>query len=119
MDLALETGYPEELRYKLYDRKLVLMKTLGVTQSWEETEIAFMNALGTSNLTKDKRQKILKEFQSIRPLEAESKKQNLNILGQDLKSCRPDLTSLTSSVDVRYEESRGRFVEATRFLSIS
>lgn len=95
------------------------MKTLGVTQSWEETEAAFMNALSISNLTTDKRQKLLKEFTGIRALEAESKKLNLNILSQDLKSCRPDLTSLTSSVDVRYEESRGRFVEANRFLSIS
>ena len=91
------------------------MKTLGVTQSWEETETAFMDALSISNLTKDKRQKLLQEFKSIRALEAESKKLKMNILGQDLKSCRADLTSLTSSVDVRYEESRGRFVEATRF----
>ena len=95
------------------------MKTLGVTQSWEETETAFMNALSSSNLTKDKRQNLLKEFKSIRALEAESKKLKLNILSQDLKSCRPDLTSLISSVDVRYEESRGRFVEANRSLSFS
>lgn len=74
-----------------------------------------MDALSISNLTKDKRQKLLQEFKSIRALEAESKKLKMNILGQDLKSCRADLTSLTSSVDVRYEESRGRFVEATRF----
>ena len=94
------------------------MKTLGVTQSWEETETAFMDALSISNLTKDKRQKLLQEFKSIRALEAESKKLKMNILGQDLKSCRADLTSLTSSVDVRYEESRGRFVEATRFFFI-
>ena len=119
VDLALETGYPDELRYKLYDRKLILMKTLGVTQSLEETETAFMDALSISNLTKDKRQKLLQEFKSIRALETESKKLKLNILSQDLKSYRADLTSLTSSVDVRYEESRGRFVEATRFLSIS
>ena len=53
VDLALESGYPGELRYKLYDRKLILMKTLGISQFWEETEKAFMEALSISNLPKD------------------------------------------------------------------
>ena len=115
VDLALESGYPGELRYKLYDRKLILMKTLGISQFWEETEKAFMEALSISNLPKDKRQKFMEESKSIKALEAESKQLNLNILCQDLIKSRSDLPSLTSSVDVRYEESRGRFVEATRF----
>ena len=40
--------------FQLYDRKLTLMKTLGVSEAQEETHKAFLEALAGSNLAKER-----------------------------------------------------------------
>ena len=117
VDLALASGYPKDLRYKLYDRKLILMETLAITDGVEETQQAFAEALDASTLTKEKKLKLLDEFKKCRRLETESKKLTQDLECQKLLHPRSDLPCLTSKVDVRYEESRGRFVVANTYIA--
>ena len=53
--------------------------------------------------------------EDIKGLEIQSQEMR-QILSQDLISARSDLSSLSSAVDVRYEEARGRFVEANSYI---
>ena len=115
MDLALDSGYPKELKYKLLERKLNLLKILKKVDNIDKIKNEYIQGVNTSNLPEEKKKKMIQDIDCVKTvLEVESKELKYNILSHELESPHPDLPSMTSLADVKYEDSRGRFVVAKR-----
>ena len=115
VDLALEAGYPKDLKYKLLDRKLCLLKILKKVDKLNDIRNEFIEGVNASSLPEEKKVKMINEIDKDKSvLKEESRELEINILSQELDSSHPDLPSMTSFADVKYEDSRGRFVVANR-----
>ena len=115
VNLALEAGYPKELKYKLLERKLILFKLLKRVDNIEKLKNEFIEGVNTSNVTEEKKKKMINDIDTDKiDMEVETKELKYNILTQKLETPHPDLPCMTAFAEVKYEESRGRFVVAKR-----
>jgi len=122
IQLALSSGYPAHLRYKLLDRRIRVAAELKQRETAFAARGEFILALQTSQLDQEKKCKIENEIQSILCNLEEGgddfpvidKIDEIKIERQSLGKSSSYLPALSSSVDIEFEPGRGRFAVANR-----
>ena len=119
VDLALASGYPKDLRYKLYERRIRLAANLGRSELALATRSDLILSLAESALDERRRCAVEAEAQQLlERLEAGSYEAELSAvpLGRAQEAARHELGSshaflpcLSDKVDIEYHPSRGRF----------
>jgi len=122
IEFALESGYPKDLRYKLYERKIKIFVDLHDKNSALEIQNKFIEAVNDSTLDKDKIKKLEEEIRKI----LESAEQNPNsttkgitevdntIVHHKVARPHPDMPFLSADVSIESAPTRGRFAVANR-----
>lgn len=124
---AFRYGYPNELRYKLYDRRGQCLLAVGSIDDALESFIEAKQHLNVSELNAKRRQQLASEIDE-RILTCGNRKSNASCLLDDpteLVNCDksvPELRegkstnypSLSEACDVTYASDRGRFIVAKR-----
>jgi len=120
IEYALAAGYPADLRYKLYERKIRILVLIQDKTSALKTQTSFLSALKDSTLEKDKKLKLQEEIKKM----LEEHEQNIimdfvrekdnTILAHKLQRSHPTLPCLSSDVNIDFAPSRGRFAVANR-----
>jgi len=124
IQLAFEMGYPDDLAYKLYDRKAKCMLPF---KRMKEAEAAYKLALEyldkAKKLDKDKKLKLQKEilqalnFFKNAPASLKNEKElELHPKPElpDIPNKNPLYPVMSDAVTFKYEEARGRFAVASR-----
>ena len=112
VETALRSGYPEELRYKLLERKLNLLITLNHGEHLESVKQEFLTSVDTSNLSGDKKKILLESAESLKGFNSESKVLKQDLVSQTLTEAHAQLPCLSSKANVEFDKVRGRFVTA-------
>ena len=118
-DFAFETDYPEDLHYKLYERKGLCFTAL---QRKAEAKEAFNNAVNSlqkSSLKGDRlksKQKALEKLlaETDAKTEAKTEKNYSENLLPKMDKTHATFPSFCDAVEVKFEEGRGRFCVANR-----
>jgi len=119
---AVKAGYPQELTYKVFERRLrclILIKSSKAEV--EDAHTAFEASLAFAKLDDPKKDKLRLEMSEL--VDGNSKpgqispQVHLPIPGEEvpvLADAKPSLPALSSSVTIEYEPGRGRFAVANR-----
>jgi len=122
IEFALDSGYPKDLSYKLFERKIKILVDLKNKESAFDTRSNLILAVKESSLDEEKQCKIENEIQSLledlendkvkttNPRKETCEKINKHNLGKS----HSFLPALTVNVDVEFEPSRGRFAVANK-----
>lgn len=109
--VALDSGYPRHLHYKAWQRLAVAYEGLGRTREAREAYTRLMDVLDFSDIPTDRLTKMRKEARlAMETLELDNEKQDEEKL--PLASPHPSMPTLSSKVEVREEEGRGRYLVA-------
>ena len=120
--LALESGYPKDLKYKLLDRKIRLAANLGMKEVALDSRSDFIISLKDSSLDEKKQCTMESEAQEIlEALENDNFEKTLknNPISKEpddiheLKNTHSFLPCLSDKVEVEYDPKRGRFAVAS------
>lgn len=126
--LAFEVGYPNDLKYKLLERKA---KILMYYKQFSDAQVCYkelLQALDDAKLDINKKMKIQKETQ--RALDAFKKVKSVYndpnvyigvpVQGEvpKLGEKNPRYPAITNNIEIRFEPGRGRFAVATRDISV-
>jgi len=118
IQLALEAGYPSELRYKLMDRKVKIAVKLQDRAGYHEALADLKASLEDSSLDQAKKDELVNGAESLlSELDKEQKVEEVDVKPKtkvELKEPCPFLPSLSNSIDIEWTEARGRFAIANR-----
>lgn len=113
VETALDSGYPLELKYKLLERKINLMISLGIEDNLVGVKGEFLRAVESSNLTDDKKKILRDSVDTFEGYNPEFKVLKQTPRAHELTTTHPQLPCLSSKANVEFEKSKGRFVTAT------
>lgn len=122
VDLALSSGYPKDLKYKLYDRKIRLAANLGNSDLAFQSRSDFILSLKESSLDEKKKCAMENEIQSLlENLENKSfqpTSKNVPIVAtknnvDSLDKTHSFLPCLSDQIEIEYDPKRGRFAVAS------
>lgn len=112
---AIRFGFPEELRYKLYDREARSYLELGQGKKCKESIAKAMTALKKAKITEDKRQSLTKELQTLLD-EPEINKIQKKIIHTDepfqIWERNKSFPNMSDSIGIEYSEVFGRHTVA-------
>ena len=122
VELALGSGYPKDLKYKLLDRKIRLAANLGMKEVALDSRSDFIISLKDSSLDEKKQCSMENETQAI--LDALENDNFEKTLKNNPSSEEPDmihelpkthsfLPCLSDKVEIEYDPKRGRFAVAS------
>eukprot|EP00092_Neocalanus_flemingeri_P008426 GFUD01009082.1.p1 GENE.GFUD01009082.1~~GFUD01009082.1.p1 ORF type:complete len:676 (+),score=159.68 GFUD01009082.1:46-2073(+) len=122
IEFAFVSGYPKDLRYKLFERKIKILVHLKDKDSAFDTRGKFIIAMKDSTLEEDKKCKLENDIQALlEDLEhdlSESTNQGLEIdsevLKHNLGKSHSYLPPLSVDVDIEFDQVRGRFAVANK-----
>jgi len=126
--LSFRLGYPDDLAYKLYDRKA---KCLVAFKQMADAELAYKAALKyvdkATKLTKEKKQQVQKDiiqalqFYKAAPA-ALTKNQDVDMKGKvavpEISSPNPLYPVMSDAVTFKYAENRGRYAVASKDITV-
>lgn len=124
VDLALRSGYPKDLRYKLFDRKIRIAANLNQSEIAFATRSDFIISLKDCSLDEKKKCSLENEIQQL--LESLENKTfkctmkdisyngNSSTFEHELEKANSCLPCLTDSVDIEFSPQRGRFAVANK-----
>ena len=124
VDLALRSGYPKNLRYKLFDRKIRIAANLNQSEIAFATRSDFIISLKDCSLDEKKKCSLENEIQQL--LESLENKTfkctmkdisyngNSSTFEHKLEKANSCLPCLTDSVDIEFSPQRGRFAVANK-----
>jgi len=129
IDMALEAGYPLELRFKVYERKY---KCLLSQNKWSEAKLALEKldqSLTDAKTDSSKKQSIqndiLSTLEDIKCQMTENpESENKNDLEENsenihkLVEINPKSPAASDCIQIKYEEDRGRFAVARRDIAV-
>ena len=118
VNLAINSGYPKDLKYKLLDRKIKLLKLIGDKFDQDKIKEEYIEAVNDSKLTPDKKEKVINEFGVIATNETICLNVNNKLLCHQLQNSHPLLPTLSRDVEIKYDEKRGRFAVAKRCVEL-
>merc|ERR1712223_199767 len=125
VDLALEAGYPEELKFKLLERRAKARQTLGKLEEGVADVDDAVAALEKANLVQEKRdgkkaelQRLRKELSTALSGGGGSRESSPKPLEPLLPGENPKFPTFSDAVRIRYEEGRGRFAVAAREIKV-
>ncbi|CAB4058311.1 unnamed protein product [Lepeophtheirus salmonis] len=123
--LALESGYPKELEYKLYERKA---KCLMMYKQMKDSEEAYKTALASldhAKLDADKKTKIQKDLQRAIFFFQKSNyvfnKKDVDMYPRPALpklDCNSKYPAMSKAVEFRYESGRGRYAIAKQDIRV-
>jgi len=117
IQLALEAGYPQDLRYKLYERQIQCYMKLA---SQDKAETAFehlQTSLSLSKLDEDKRTKVSSSAREVIKKGCPDTVYKVDAPWLDVPSLvsrHPQLPAFSNVVEVRSDTTRGRYCIANR-----
>ena len=123
VDLALESGYPKDLRYKLFERKIKLSANLKKNQIAFKTRSDFILSLKDCSLDDKKKCSLENEIQDLLEKlernEFDCTMKNIEepvktIFKHDLGKSHSFLPCMSENVDIEYDPQRGRFAVASK-----
>ena len=130
ISLALQSGYPDDLAYKLYERRAKINASLkDVDGACESYKLAIKYVDVASKINEEKKRKLKQEFlrslkffqdtpQSVREnLKKALKASQVETL--TVENPNPQYPSLSQSVSFKYEQGRGRFAVATKDIEVN
>lgn len=116
--LALDTGYPKDMRYKLYERKLKIAVQLKERASYHEALGELREALAEAALEEGKKEQMERGAEALLAvLEEEGavvEEQKSEKLKVELEAACSYLPSFSSAVDIEFHPARGRFAVASK-----
>uniref|UniRef100_A0A0K2TLD8 Protein-lysine N-methyltransferase SMYD4 n=1 Tax=Lepeophtheirus salmonis TaxID=72036 RepID=A0A0K2TLD8_LEPSM len=125
IELALESGYPKELEYKLYERKA---KCLMMYKQMKDSEEAYKTALASldhAKLDADKKTKIQKDLQRAIFFFQKSNyvfnKKDVDMYPRPALpklDCNSKYPAMSKAVEFRYESGRGRYAIAKQDIRV-
>merc|ERR1712223_68375 len=125
VDLALEAGYPGELKFKLLERRAKARQTLGKLEEGVADVDEAVAALEKANLAQEKRDGKKAELQRFRKELSTALAGGGGSRGSSPKPVEPLLPgenskfpTFSDAVRIRYEEGRGRFAVAAREIKV-
>jgi len=127
--LSFEMGYPDELAYKLYDRKAKCLITFRqMADAGEAYKLALKYLDKANKLSADKKKQVQKEIvQALNFFKSAPAKMIQNDPNQDLYPVAelPDVPNknplypvMSDAVTFKFEEARGRFATASRDITV-
>jgi len=124
IDLAIRTGYPVHLMFKLFERRAKARFALNKIDLAKQDLHEAIQQLETSRLDKTKIKNKKQEFKAVlAQLEkTENRTENKNEVNSNVlptwSQTHPRFTSLSDSVSIRWGEGRGRYAVATRDIQV-
>ena len=122
VDLALDSGYPRDMRYKLLDRKIKLAANLSLNDLAFDTRSEFIIAISDSSLDEKKKCVLENEIQEIleslenNTFEKTMKNIPIEVVQTDVHSLGKShsfLPCLSDQIEIEYDPRRGRFAVAS------
>jgi len=122
IEFALKSGYPKDLRYKLFERKIRILAELKNKDPAFDERSNFILAVKDSTLDEEKKCKLENDIQTLLDgLESDmlkitttEKEMDDKITMHTLGKSHSYLPSLSVNVDIEFEPSRGRFAVANK-----
>ncbi|XP_023339607.1 SET and MYND domain-containing protein DDB_G0284059 [Eurytemora carolleeae] len=118
IDLAFMAQYPQNLRYKLYERKGRCLQALKQDKLAEEAFNSCLSGIRESTLTEEKKQKLETEIKALiknlSPSDDKKGKEPEKRKIPQLKRKNKNFPAFSDSVSIQYKESQGRFGVAVR-----
>lgn len=122
IEFAFESGYPKDLKYKLFERKIRILVDMQEKEKAFDTRSDFILALKDSTLDEVKRCKTENEIQAMlddldigttKEIKVD-KKLEYKMSQHALGDSHAFLPCLSSNVDIEYDPTRGRFAVANK-----
>jgi len=118
IQLALDCGYPKDMRYKLYERKVKIAVQLKLRELYHEALAELREALPVAALEEGKKEQMERTAEAlIAELEKEGtviEEQQPEELKVELETPSSYLPAFSSSVDIEFDPNRGRFARANK-----
>lgn len=118
---ALEFGYPEDLRYKVFERKGRCLKALGKLDEAKQSFTKALELLDVAKGTEEKKLEIKKDLQkSISEIQEEPENNPIALLGKkDFKIWSPhkQFPNMADCVEIKYNANDGRHAIASEDIS--
>jgi len=122
IEFAFVAGYPKDLRYKLFERKIKILVELKDRNSAFDTRSNFILSVKESSLDEDKKCKIENDIQALlEDLENKTseslykgKEPDTKITKHQLEKSQSYLPPLSANVDIEFDPIRGRFAVANK-----
>jgi len=118
IEAALGAGYPEDLRYKLFDRRLRLHAARGEREQYHNNLSQLAQALAASTLEEGKKEEMKRAAEELlttledKPVQEEEEKKSKGKV--EVAEACPFLPALSNWVDIEWNKVRGRFALANR-----
>merc|ERR1719158_549374 len=114
--LALDSGYPKDMRYKLYERKVKIAVTLKLREMYHEALAELREALPGAAVEEGRKEQMERQCEAlIGELEMEGaavEELETQELVVELETPSSYLPAFSSSVDIEFDPVRGRFARA-------
>ncbi|XP_023342115.1 SET and MYND domain-containing protein 4 [Eurytemora carolleeae] len=120
IDYALDAGYPQDIRYKVFERRVYCLIGLGRLEEAKKAVLQLQADLGTSTLEEKKKVKI--EMDANEELKKGMSKSSDAVEEEaepwlklpTMEKRHPTLPAFSSALELKYDEKKGRHVIANR-----
>jgi hypothetical protein len=121
IELAVEAGYPAELRYKLEERRVRIAAQRRDRPGYHEALARLREALAVATgLEEGRRGELFKGAEELlasldnESIEMNVEKPESKLLNVEIKDPCPFLPAMSNTIDIEWTEHRGRFAVANR-----